>query len=255
MLTISTEQYDKLGDAYFKNYKLSLIPYVQEHFPIHANYLNDDGIYAVIEQSCVAAEKYGFESKRDICLYINLCIMLGTCFDTDPQLPHLAKILAAEYPLALDERMDLLWDEAIIKIEETLGPDEVFPIQECTLALGSNYETLCSNHDTVIAAVTKHFHEVWPQKAALICDDLRLELTDFCCSTAAQYGIVHQQGQIEYTTMAFLLGHQFDKDPLFPWISKILQDDAYPDGVERMTTLISETKKEFKEILANVTAN
>jgi hypothetical protein len=239
MLTISRSQMNLLEQIAFQQYEQRLILHIREHFPGHAGYLGDQGLLRFIRHSCELAEKHGFETERDLCLYTDLTIMLGIGFDSDPQLEWTREIL--EDPLLVDprSRMEDLWDQAMLYMERVLGPDGVFPQHPYQVArrlrLARTSPVTDSNENTLIS----YFHDLWPEKTRYVDATALCAMIGKSKEAAACYGIRHELGQIEFSIHAFLFGHLFHADPLYPWITDILNGDRAIDGHEKIHQMVS----------------
>ena len=81
--------------------------------------------------------------------------------------------------------------------------------------------------------------EYYPEKAAVVGDAVLAGLVALGGQRAAKYGITSARGGTLFTVLMFTFGHQFDTDPLFPWIEGTLTSDRADDPdrrAERMAT-------------------
>lgn len=251
MLIIRKEQMEVFEQAALKQYQKGLISHVREHFPTHAEYLGDQGALRVIEHGCAGAQDYGFETERDLCLYTDLSIMLGVGFDTDPQLPWASKILRDESLKDPWDRMDMLWDKAMEYMVHVLGPDEVFPVRAYRFAaqrlrLDSPGLATESIENTMIP----NLEAIWPEKVKNVGISRLIEFLRKSLDVTHSFGVTHYQGQAEFAVLAFLLGHHFFNDPVYPWAQEILKDFRIQDGQERMARMRRAFQKRLDKALA-----
>lgn len=229
MLTIRKEQIEVFENIAIQKFYRKLIPHVYEHFPSHAKYLGENAVLAVIENGCKQALSYGFKSERDLCLYSDLTIMVGVGFDTDPQLPWATEILSDKSLKDPWDKMDKLWDRAMTYLESVIGTEEVFPIQAYNLFRKKDY----MNHplgsiNNVNKRIIEYFVKIWPEKFEYIRNNKLEQFISNSLYNAIRYGISHPEEQTEFTIFAFLLGHRFFIDPVYPWIVSILNENL-PD--------------------------
>jgi hypothetical protein len=80
--------------------------------------------------------------------------------------------------------------------------------------------------------------EYYPEKAAAVGDPTLARLLPLGTQRAAKYEITSDRGGMLFAVLMFAFGHQFDIDPMFPWIEKALTDDrGDPDQrAERVAT-------------------
>jgi hypothetical protein len=225
MLTIRKEQLKVFELSAMRTYKRGLILHIHEHFPEHAGYLGDEGLMRIIEHSCTKAKEYNFETERDLCLYTDLCIMLGIGFDTDPQLPWASSIL---HDGSFDDPwyiMDKLWDKSMEYMVYVLGPDDVFPVKAYRLAIGYLPMDIPGfTADRMTNTVIKHMNTIWPEKVEYIGATQLKEFLRKSIYNAEYHHVTHFQGQAEFMIFSFLLGHHFYNDPAYPWVQEIFMN-------------------------------
>jgi len=89
-----------------------LVAQVHEYFPNAAQDLGEYGLAATISWGVQRAALHGFRDEFDVLRYVNLMLTLGLEFDTDPEFPWCAEILAkSDWPPAA--RMDALTERAL----------------------------------------------------------------------------------------------------------------------------------------------
>jgi len=245
MLTISASQIDALENAVFRRFQWRLIPHVREHFPLHADYLGDHGTLRVIEQACTRAETFGFETERDLCLFTDLSIMLGAGFDSDPQLPWAKACLNGTSPVVPAKRMDVLWDSAMGYLETVLGPECIFPVRPFSLDRRQRSMAVLLNGSKGSAAISDHFYTIWPQKVDYLGVPALNVLIQNSLQLARHYRLPEHEGGYEFAVNAFLFGHRFYADPLYPWVNDILHSNAAQAGQERIGQLTSAFNRRF----------
>jgi hypothetical protein len=96
MLKIRKEQYEELGKISLKRFEDNMVEHIKEFFPENYDALGETVVRKVIEYGVERAEAHGFETEPDVNMYIDLMFLLGSHFDTDPQLPWAAEILQEE---------------------------------------------------------------------------------------------------------------------------------------------------------------
>jgi hypothetical protein len=62
-------------------------------FPEKCELMNAQELGSVIQRGILNAQQYGITSDRDVAGYIDLMILLGEDFDTDPSIPWAGEIL------------------------------------------------------------------------------------------------------------------------------------------------------------------
>src|SRR5262245_37100012 len=90
MFKIRKEQLQTFGQTAAEDFEERALPYVKEFFPKHVVLLGEDGIRKVIRHAKARGATHGLTTERDLRLYLSLMCMLGSSFDSDPQLPWAA---------------------------------------------------------------------------------------------------------------------------------------------------------------------
>jgi len=227
MLTIRREQIRVFDQEAVKRFQEGLIPHLNEHFPAYVKYLGGQGIRRVIELGCRNATHHGFDTDRDLCLYTDLSIMLGAGFDTDPQLPWAGSILRDPGLRDPWDRMDKLWDTAMEYLVRVCGPDDVFPEKTYRLAIRQlPLKGPAFAPESMVNAVSRFLEEIWPEKAEDIGSPGLIRSVGRSLAEAGRFGITHPGGKADFAVFAFLLGHHFFRDPVFPMAQNILDDSV-----------------------------
>ena len=87
MLSIRPEQMAAFEQAALKRFEDEMLAHIKTYFPNHWRIIGEAQLRKVIQYSVSQAEQYGLTTQREVCLYLNLMLLLGSDFDTDIQLP------------------------------------------------------------------------------------------------------------------------------------------------------------------------
>ncbi len=120
MLTIRASQLALLEQARVASFSDDMQAHVLRHF---SNSLPDiDGItlQLAIDQTLLRAREYGLENRASRCRFLNLALIYGWQFDTDPQNAWMREMLRDTEVSSADDRIRLLVDECLyrLRIEE-----------------------------------------------------------------------------------------------------------------------------------------
>lgn len=225
MLTIRTEQMDALAAAMRPSLIERLVNDVREHFARHCEILGDEQLRKTVALGVDSAAGYGLASEREVFLYLCLMFMLGSFFDTDPQLPWAARILAADNLPDGFAKVQALYKEAMGYLDRTIGKNDMEHLKVLlrvrNLDLNRAAERLQPDFTKGSIAL---LHEVHPRKAELLGDDILEVLVVTGSEAALEYGLSHERGRLVFLLHMFLMGSGFDRDPQFPWAAAILND-------------------------------
>jgi hypothetical protein len=85
MLVIRKDQLQALAASRRKDFERRLLSHLRKWFPGETAELGETGLLAWISHGQQCAAAYGFVSERDICKYLDLMLVFGQDFDTDPK--------------------------------------------------------------------------------------------------------------------------------------------------------------------------
>ncbi|RON70897.1 hypothetical protein [Pseudomonas fluorescens] len=84
---------------------------LRENFPFELQAVDSDNLYKHIEAQLDRAAAYGFDSERDVCLYLNLAVACGWSFDQSPQNAWMHVMLNDQQVSTPSDRIRRLYDE------------------------------------------------------------------------------------------------------------------------------------------------
>ncbi len=104
-----------------RHFEGRLIDHLQRFFPERCRVLGADGVRAAIAHGVASAARYGIESERDVCKYIDLMFVFGWDFDLPGEQPWAAKIFAQAGAQPPSELLAALLDRAMRKMHRAVG--------------------------------------------------------------------------------------------------------------------------------------
>jgi hypothetical protein len=251
MLKIRKEQDEELGKINLKKFEDNMVEHIKEFFPKYYEIHSEPLIREIIHYTIERAESYDFVTERDVCMYINLVLLLGSNFDTDPQLPWAIKILKDETITDPATRIDRLYDKAMEYFDKVAGTENEFlgrsllRIRDISI---QNFSQMAPENtiDVSVALLEK----IWPQKCRELGETTLSSLFGEAAVSAKNYNITSERGIVLYTWLMFMLGSGFDKDPQFPWAAKILRDESIVDQGKKVDQLYNEAMTFLEKWLA-----
>ena len=228
MLTIRKEQVDSLKSIPTTRFQEEMIEHIKEYFPKQYEILGKDKTVNAIQYTLERAKSYKFTTKRNACLYIGLAFMLGSNFDLDPQYPWATNILSdisIYHPVKIIDQLD---QAALTFLDQTAGiNDENFQLSLLRFKNVLAMEYTESSSGRIGTDILNLFETNYPQKYAIVgAENLKLLIVQGIQS-ANYYKLHGNRGTTLYIILSYLFGAGCDTDPLFPWISQILNDDKY----------------------------
>lgn len=250
MLKIRKEQMRAIGRVELRPFEKQMLKHVRQYFPKNIELLGEECVLKVIRHGYERGKEYDFTTRHEVCLFIDFMIMLGSDFDSDPQLPWVAEILKDESVYDPTERIDALYDKAMEYLDSVVGKDQVFPVEPLRKLL--NYPLRELEHrlaGRVEQGVLVEFRRIWPQKYRHVGVHQFNELIGEGIELAGTLGFTSKRSVGLYLILMFLLGHRFDTDPQYPWLSNVLNDQGLKDETHKCERLYSTYKEIFSKAL------
>lgn len=213
--------------------QLAMAAHYRDFFPWHTRAWGPEATAKVLEHGCERAARYGFKTRRDVCLYLTLLPLLGSWFDEDAQLPWAGQILADK---DRSPQIDHLASRALSHVVRVQGSD----YGEFLAALTTARKELAGLlEDRTIADGRTHvrvmLRRLWPRKyeahkvSTLIQEGL---------VRASEHRLNNRRGQFLVIALMFLFGTGFDRDPQFPTFAESVK--LGPDALQIATLEVLE---------------
>lgn len=249
MLIIRNRQIKDLELVRPETFRPRMLQHIANEFPETAEMCGEEGILRIIDSGLSRIGQYGLKSNFEACLFIDMTIMLGTGFDTDPLLPWARKILSEAYPDKTAQIERLMWSATDFQ-KKAIPEEGGYPLVTFTKMMDSDYDDLEDRIKTITDEEFLTFlNELWPQKFAQIPAEAFKSLFEQSISLAAGYRLTSKEAVRYYQLLMFLLGHRFDMDFQYAWMMNILTDPAYDDEYYKLCSLHFTVQKYFEAII------
>lgn len=184
-------------------------------------------IRKVIRLGISRAADYGFDHQGPVRLYLEMMLLFGSDFDTDPQYLWLADILTTPALGPQMWRAERCYERVQDYLKSVIGPDDAYALKALR-----NIRRLSENPPSppspehLVAAMVQTVEEIHPEKVAYVgtaaVEALIREAN--AAAHACHFSTPREIGLMVILMMAF--GHGCDSDPLYPWIERTLTDEA-----------------------------
>jgi hypothetical protein len=229
MLKIREAQMRVFEQAAAKEFEDHLLKYLNELFPKHCNVLGEAQVRRVIGYGLNKAKSHGLTDMRCLSLYVALMFMLGSNFDTDPQLPWAKEILGDETTTGEHDRIDRLRGKALDYADQVAGADNKHidaAIERIRQEKGEAFSLGSSDFGTKMLT---WLNQIYPEKCTYIGEEALRRMMLQGAGAAKSYGLVSERGRALYIALMFMLASGFDTDPQFPWAAASLNDPEVRD--------------------------
>jgi hypothetical protein len=189
---------------------------VRREFPEDAAAMGEDRLLGLVRSAMERAARYGVDDEHGVDVWLNLMLLLGVAFDTDPQLGWVREVLERR-GLRQGEVADALEDAAFRYFAEVHGPDHVYYADASRRLVGSTAPDLPQHVGELRLWVSR----IFPQKVSYLgtgglSELLALaEVRSGTTANAARVGL--------WAGSMAVFGHAFDADPALPWVGPWLR--------------------------------
>ncbi len=248
MLKIRSKQVKVFEQAAIRNFEDRMIEHLKKFTPKHFKILTEDDVRGIVRDGWERAKGHRFTSERSVRFYVELMLMLGSSFDTDPQMPWAAEILNDETLSDEVERIDRLYDKAweyvdhaILDYQDAQGNVDPtrFIEQIRQIRKERDDELQPSAVPEFYRRMIARLNQTFPKKCEYVGELPVRRLIQRAIESAKSYDITSERGVVLFAAMMFVLGSGFDQDPQLPWASAILQDQSVTDQSKKVDQLLA----------------
>ena len=219
MLRISSAQFQQLWLSRFTD---EVSEHLRRYFELPCFIAGDACVRETIRLGVSRARYWGLTLEASGQSYIDHMIMLGSDFDTDPQIPWAREVLERKQPELA--RMDSLHAQTADYMARTAGAGS----RNAFFAVArARTQGLCPDLSVppsqALAEVASWLERMYPEKYRLVGYRLP-QLVQHAEATASQYGFERPRALGRVLGMMFLMGGGVCDDPMTPWVGAIVRD-------------------------------
>ncbi len=234
-MIIRDEQMAAFNKAALLAFEDTMVTHLAQFSPPLFKAVKEEQLRVAIRFGIERAGEYGITFQGPVRLYLELMLLFGSHFDTDPQYPWTAEILTDETPQML--RAQCLYKKTLDYRKVVGGPRD-----EYTLAALGRISALARQPPPVpppdlAPAMLGEMKRVYPQKSMYVGDDGLQQLIKSGMTTAQKYGFTTPRALVLPAVLMFAFGHGCCDDPLYPWIARTLGDELITDPEGRAQRL------------------
>ena len=238
MMVIRAEQVEVFEAIALDAFEREMVEHLKSFEPALCQAAGDAGVREAVKLGVKRAREYGFTTRGSVCFYIELMCVLGSDFDTDPQLYWAEETLKDESLEGEGRRGSWLYDRMTVYLDEVVGPENRGAIGALRRLDALDLQQQAANQSMTPETILKAMAAVYPEKAAFAGEDVLNELIEDSTSKADDYSLPSPGGTATLAGLMFALGHGICRDPFYPWISGTLNDPRTKDGAARLKRLL-----------------
>jgi hypothetical protein len=115
-LIIRKVQMDVVRDELRSRLVKTVTVHARECFPEECAAMGEEQLLHRMEDAAAAAARWGLGSPQDVCRFVNLSMILGPGFDSDPKLKWIYEMLSDAGVPSRSQRLSLVYAEAVRRL-------------------------------------------------------------------------------------------------------------------------------------------
>lgn len=231
MLVVRAEQMNCFKKAALISFEEEMLAHLSDFAPQMIKSIGIEQTRKVVQLGVAQAAKYGFTYRGPVRFYLEMMLLFGSAFDTDPQYPWAAEILTKQDSNEQMQRAEFLYEKALDYQQKVSGPDDMHTLAALKRIVSLVRHPLTIPAENYISAMLKEIVQIHPQKAAYIGESALEAIIRKAAAGAQRQQFLTVRGVMLVSLLMLTLGHGCGADPLYPWVNKILvsQDTANPE--------------------------
>lgn len=252
MLTIRREQMDVLRESALRAYEDSMVTHLAEFSPALFKTLGTEQLRVAVRQGMAQAARAGFDLQGPVRLYLELMLLFGSRFETDPQYPWAAELLTNQDGEPQMRRAERLYARTMDYRHKVMGSQDAFALQALRNIRAFAAGPVEFAPAQLVPFMLDEIARIYPEKAAYV-------------GTAALSALIRRADQgarnLRFTTpraiaivvvLMLAFGHGCGADPFYPWIGRTLKDERITDPAAKAERLENRALIWLDAVLANL---
>jgi hypothetical protein len=236
-MIIRREQMQALGQAALRAFEDEMVVHLADFSPPLFRAVKEDQLRIVIRLGIARAGEYGITFRGPIRLYLELMLLFGSHFDTDPQYPWATEILKDQAHGLQMQRAERLYEKTREYREAVAGPEDAYTLRALSNISVFARQPLRVSLTNLVPSALEEMAYIYPQKKAYVGASGLETLIRQAVAAARICGFSTDRAVTLVVVLMFAFGHGCLNDPLYPWIATTLEDDAIGDSDARARRL------------------
>jgi len=251
MLVMRPEQMEVFRAAALDSFEADMVRHLAAFSPPLFQAVGEGQLRKAARLGIGRAASYGFNFRGPVRLYLDLMLLFGSHFDTDPQYPWAGEILADRDSRHQMARAESLYRKSMDYRERVAGPNDAYTLNAFRNIVVLAKQPLTLPIEDFAAAMMREIALVYPEKAAYIGDQAVSALIRKGMDGARMQRFSTPRGMALVILLMFTMGHGCGSDPLYPWIAQTLKDNAVTEADARAKRLEAKALTWLEHALAN----
>jgi hypothetical protein len=248
MLIIRAEQMSAFEQAARQQFEDEMVVHSKGFATRLCEVIGDEQLRLAVRSAMARAATYKLTNRGPVQLFVEMTLLCGSGFDTDPQYPTMGAFLRAPYDQMMrSERIHAGYCDFLEKVSGP-GASNVYRALKELLQLA---RTPLDLPDDFVPGILEEMKRIFPQKVAYIGESGLGELVEEALAEARLYKFDTVREKVLILTLKFAFGHGCTDDPLYPWISRTLQDVKIVSPQARASRLEKKAITWLEHVLAD----
>lgn len=252
MLRIHKEQFASFHEPLRRAFEDEMVNHLALFSPSLFKAIGQVPMRKIVESGTRAAASYGFDRRGAVRLYLELMLLFGSRFDTDPQYPWFREILTQQGDQPQMWRANRLYERTKDFRQRVLGPGDAFLLDALRALCRFMQRPLLLSPNNLVSALAIEVSSIFPQKAAYVGENALTSLLREGIETARRYRSPSLRGEVLMVALMFALGHGCIVDPLYPWIAQTLDDPEQLDPPSWPSRLEAKALTQLESVMAGL---
>ncbi len=229
MLVIRREQMDVFRAAVRRAFEDAMVTHLADFSPLLFQAVGEAQVRTAVQQGMTQAVAYGFDQRGPVRLYLELMLLFGSRFDTDPQYPWATAALTDREAGSQMQRAEYLYEQAQAYRQAVAGPAGAYERRALKALRAWTASLPPLPPGDLGAALLGEIAAIYPEKADYVGTEALATLLRKAHDGARNQRFRTPRALTLVATLMVALGHGCGADPLYPWIGRTLRDSGLTD--------------------------
>jgi hypothetical protein len=248
---VSHRQWAQLAGARQQQEVERLCSHVADFAPRHAEVIGRQQVRETVQLGLQRAALVGFDLEGPVLLYLDLMLLFGSGFASDPQLAFTRPWLDDPDAATQMQRAEGLHAACLAYLQQAAGEGHAYTLAALVRLAPWSLAALPFGPQQWPDAMIDLMAHLYPQKAQVLGRPGLAGLAALAAGRSTELGLGSFEGAVLTAVLMFALGHEFARDPLYPWVRTVLADDRAPGVDDRVRRLEGHARAYLRRVLAH----
>jgi hypothetical protein len=250
MLVIHRDQMSVFHNATRNAFEYEMLAHLRDFSPNLFAATGEEQMHQAVQVGIDAAAAHGLTFRGPVRLYLELQLLFGSQFDTDPQYPWAAEILRSQEVQM--QRAELLYRKTLDFRQRVVGPKDVHAMAAYERLAQRARQPVTIPMAELAPALLRELKDIYPEKAAYVGDAGIGALVGRGIEEADRHGFSTVRGIGIVVSLMLFFGHGCMDDPIYPWIARTLKKETVADPEERAGLLERRAMTWLDQVVASL---